>query len=315
MNTSREAVFAIGECMLELSECPTQAVGRLQLGFGGDTLNTAIYLSRLGVPTGYMTALGDDRHSDWLINHWQQERIDTRGVERIAGTRPGLYWINTDQYGEREFSYWRREAPVRQLLDDDARVARLSQLLLSARYVYLSGITLSLFEGASWDTLLKLLDDARNAGASIVFDGNYRPAGWQSKALAQRRFEAVCQRVQLALPTFDDEQQLFGDSSPQATCSRLASWGVAEVVVKHGADGCYIQNEQGSSHVPVPRVVQPLDTTAAGDSFNAGYLAARFKGEDAKAAALSGHELANIVIQHRGAIVPIDATASLRGSQ
>lgn len=315
MNRPPEAVFAIGECMLELSECPTKQGGRLQLGFGGDTLNTAIYLSRLGVPTGYVTALGDDRHSDWLINHWQQEHIDTRGVERIAGTRPGLYWINTDQYGEREFSYWRREAPVRQLLDDDERVARLSQLLLSARYVYLSGITLSLFEDASWDALLKILDGARSAGASIVFDGNYRPRGWESKALAQRRFESVCQRVQLALPTFEDEQQLFGDSSPQATCARLASWGVPEVVVKQGADGCYIQNEQSSLHVPVARVVQPLDTTAAGDSFNAGYLAARFKGKDPKTAARLGHKLASIVIQHRGAIVPSKATASLRGSK
>lgn len=315
MNTSHEAVFAIGECMLEMSECPTQEAGRLQLGFGGDTLNTAIYLSRLGVPTGYVTALGDDRHSDWLINHWQLECIDTRGVERIAGARPGLYWITTDQNGEREFAYWRREAPVRQLLDDGERVARLSQLLSSARYIYLSGITLSLFEGDSWGALLKLLDDARSAGASIVFDGNYRPAGWENKTLAQGRFETLCQRVQLALPTFEDEQLLFGDSSPQVTCARLTSWGVAEVVVKNGADGCYIQNEQGSSHVPVPRVVQPLDTTAAGDSFNAGYLAARFGGEGPRVAALLGHELANIVIQHRGAIVPSNATASLRGSQ
>ncbi len=307
-------VLAIGECMLELSESPSRDAGQLQLGFGGDTLNTAIYLSRLGVPTGYVTALGDDRHSDWLIDCWHREHLDTQGVERIAGTRPGLYWIKTDEHGEREFSYWRKEAPVRQLLDDHERVARLRTLLSKAQYIYLSGITLSLFSAASWNTLLELLDGARAEGAKIVFDGNYRPAGWDSKDEAQERFESLCRKVYMALPTFEDEQQLFGDGSPEETQARLAALGVAEVVVKQGPSGCHIWTDRGPLSVPVPRVVKPIDTTSAGDSFNAGYLAARFEGQDPEQAARLAHRLASIVIQHRGAIVPAEAMATVRGT-
>lgn len=313
-DTAGADVLAIGECMLELSEPPSGGAGQLRLGFGGDTLNTAIYLSRLGVPTGYVTALGDDRHSDWLVDCWHREHIDTQGVERIAGTRPGLYWIKTDDRGEREFSYWRKEAPVRQLLDSDERVARLKLLFAKAQYLYLSGITLSLFEDGAWETLLDLLAGARSAGAKIVFDGNYRPAGWHTVALAQQRFESLCRMVHMALPTFEDEQQLFGDDSPEATQTRLAAWGVSEIVVKQGPSGCHILSDHGQMSVPVPQVVKPIDTTSAGDSFNAAYLAARFEGQDPEQAARRAHRLASIVIQHRGAIVPTEAMATVRGT-
>jgi 2-dehydro-3-deoxygluconokinase len=81
--------------------------------------------------------------------------------------------------------------------------------------------------------------------------------------------------------------------------------------VKNGAEGALVHSADTTSTVACPASVTPLDTTAAGDSFNGGYLAARLDGGLPADAALAGHRLAAIVIQHRGAIVDTAATAAV----
>ena len=78
-------------------------------------------------------------------------------------------------------------------------------------------------------------------------------------------------RVDMALPTYDDEAVLWGDPSPEATVERLQAFGIAEIVVKNGPNSALVASGGRSEFVPVPEVVVPVDTTAAGDSFNAGY--------------------------------------------
>lgn len=90
-------IACIGECMIELRE---EADGRLSRGYGGDTLNTAVYLARLGGRVDYVTALGDDPWSDEMIAGWQSEGIRTNLVLRLPECLPGLYVIQTDASGE-----------------------------------------------------------------------------------------------------------------------------------------------------------------------------------------------------------------------
>ena len=91
-----DRIACIGECMLELSGA---AHGRMTLSFGGDTLNTAVYLARLGRSVDYLTALGDDPYSDWMINEWQAEGVGTNSVLRVPTLLPGFYAIRTDARG------------------------------------------------------------------------------------------------------------------------------------------------------------------------------------------------------------------------
>src|SRR5262249_42921293 len=107
-------VASLGECMVELSPRPGGLYG---LGFGGDTLNTAVYLARLGIAVDYVTVMGDDSFSDRLVTAWAEEGVGTAMVARVPGRMPGLYVIETDDRGERRFHYWRDRAPARELFE------------------------------------------------------------------------------------------------------------------------------------------------------------------------------------------------------
>jgi 2-dehydro-3-deoxygluconokinase len=181
-----------------------------------------------------------------------------------------------------------------------------------ARLVYISGVTLSLYSLAGLDRLAEALGAARSAGALVAMDGNYRPRGWGGDAArARATMERFWRLASIALPTFDDEAALWGDRDAAETVRRLSRLGLGEIVLKRGADSAVVRASDGSLHnVPVPTPIVPLDTTAAGDSFNAAYLAARLAGRPPDGAALLGHRLAGIVIVHRGAIVPAEVTAA-----
>src|SRR5215204_370603 len=301
MSDQKSRVVAIGEVMIELSR---GGDGRFGMACGGDTFNTAVYLARAGIDVAYATALGDDTYSDGMVSMAAAEGIKTDLMLRVPGRLPGLYMIETDGKGERRFRYWRGEAPARELfeLPDWNRVA---ESMMGAGLIFFSGITLSLYSNTGLGRLLAIVEMARQRGAKIAFDGNFRPQGWKGDLPRTRTvFMEALKRVDVALPTFDDEAVLWGDPSPEATVERLQAFGVGEIVVKNGPNSALVAAGGSSEFVPVPEVVVPVDSVAAGDSFNAAYMAARLSDDGPHAAAAAAHRLAGQVIRHAGAIMP-----------
>ena len=322
-------VAAIGECMIEFR---AGADGRYTRAFGGDTLNTALYLARLGVAADYLTVLGDDPFSAEMIAAWRAEGIGTGLVSRLPGRMPGLYTIETDARGERRFSYWRDRAPARDLFADAActtAVAALSALKAPAHtfvtvpaahaappaprpaydLIYLSVITLSLYCSDGRTRLLAALDAARANGARVALDTNFRPRGWPGQDEAKSALRAALRRADIVFASTEDLALLFGASGE---AELAACHGSAEIVVKRDGPSAGISVDI-SLHgerwtVPAPAVNErPVDTTAAGDSFAAAYLAARFAGAAPPDAARAGHRLAGVVIDYPGAIIPCSA--------
>jgi 2-dehydro-3-deoxygluconokinase len=305
-------IASIGECMIELSHRgPTE----LSLAFGGDTLNFAVYLARLtrerAVRVDYVSALGDDAYSDAMLAVWQTEGIGTDLVAQLPGRLPGLHTIRTDAGGERSFTYWRSASAAREMLRD-GRAARLRQELSGYDLLYLSGVTLSILDARQRRALLAIADAIRERGGRVAFDSNYRPVGWPDPAAARTAFDEMLTRSDLALPTLDDDQALFGVADAHQSADRLHHLGVAEVAVKLGAAGCFLSSAAFTGTVPPAPVAQVVDSTAAGDSFNAGYLGARLLGAEPEAAARLACAVAARVIGHRGAIIPAAAMADLR---
>jgi len=295
-------IVSIGECMLELSG---KGGADWRMGFAGDTLNTLWALRAL---TGsertatYVSAFGDDPFSRDQIAFFRDNGIGIGESPVIPGARPGLYAI-TLAGAERSFTYWRNDSAARQLASQPDRLAKSLQ---GQALVYFSGITLAILEPAARAVLIDAVGAARKAGSLIAFDANYRPRLWASADVARAAIDEALSVSDIALPTFPDEQSLFGDVSPEATAARLAGAGVGEIVIKNGDLPAWICNNGHMEAVPAVHVPSPVDTTGAGDSFNGSYLAARLAGLSPLHATRKAHAVAAAVVQVRGALAPVE---------
>ncbi|WP_423062385.1 sugar kinase [Candidiatus Paracoxiella cheracis] len=294
---------SIGECMIELSPLEDHTFG---MSFAGDTLNMAIYCARSSNPSqltvDYITALGDDHYSEEMLSRWQNEGVGTRLVHKIPGKLPGLYLIRNDEKGDREFYYYRSQAAARELFEGSVGDA-LCQELLNFNTIYLSGITLAILHESGREKLLATLKEAKKAGIVVCFDTNYRPRLWPNVAIAKATIQSVRECTQIALPSFEDVNRLFGDRTPEDTASRLRGTGVDEIVVKLGEKGYFLSSDEVHKLVQI-QSVRVVDATAAGDSFNGAYLAARIQGLGTVEAAQKGAEMAARVVTYKGAIIP-----------
>jgi 2-dehydro-3-deoxygluconokinase len=297
----KSRVICVGEVLIELTRV---ADGTFAPACGGDAFNAAIYLARAGLDVGFATAIGDDPYSDSIVALASAEQVSSALVLRVPGRLPGLCLVERSRSGERVLHIWDEGAPARELfeLPDWMRIA---ESLVSARLIYFSGITLSLYSNNGLGRLFAALEVARAQGVKVAFDGNFRPAGWKGNLARTRTvFIEALKRVDIALPTYDDEAVLWGDPSPESTVARLQAFGIDEIVVKNGPNSALVAGSNTHEFVPVPEVVVPVDPTAAGDGFNAGYLAARLSGSDPAQAAMAAHRLAADVLRHPGPLMP-----------
>jgi 2-dehydro-3-deoxygluconokinase len=295
-------VVAIGECMVELSR--TVLGGRSwAVGHGGDSYNVAAYMHRLGLDTAYVTALGRDSFSDELREAFAEEGIDTTHVLTHPTRNVGMYAIRVDEGGERSFTYWRSDSAARALFECEGASEAISAAR-EADLLYVSAITLSLFGSAGRMQLGTLAASVRRNGGRVAFDTNYRVAGWPDVETARRTIAEFGRHVDIVLPTLADDSLLFGDRDAEACARRWHDAGATEVVVKLGEKGALLSADRKTTMQP-PILSGPVrDTTGAGDSLNAAYLAARLYGIPPEQAIVRGVTLAGAVIGQPGAIIP-----------
>jgi 2-dehydro-3-deoxygluconokinase len=294
-------VACIGECMIELKQAQG---GLFSRGYGGDTLNTSVYLARLGVEVDYISALGDDSLSDEMIAGWAAEGIGTSRVARLKGKLPGIYMIQTDNLGDRRFFHWRESAAARSLMDLPQTEDMLDSL---ATYdvVYLSAITLSIYGAQGRAKLIDALHRARKRGARIAFDTNFRARGWPDPEVARVVFDEAFAASDIVLAATEDLLPLYPDECDEQLLERI---GCDEAVLKLLSPASIVRFEGVSKEVRAEPVAQPVvDTTAAGDSFAAAYIAARLAGSAPVEAARAGHQLGGVVVGYPGAIIPRSA--------
>ncbi len=292
---------AIGECMIELSGANGD---QWRMGFAGDTLNTTWYVRALtgaDFAVDYVTAFGDDPFSVKQRKFLRDNGINTAHSPTIVGARPGIYAI-TLTGSERSFTYWRNDAAARHLADDPDALAKSVE---GRQIIYFSGITMGILSPKSRQNVLNAVSNARRQGSLVVFDANYRPRLWENVETARQVLSNAFHVTDIALPTFPDENALFGDATPADTAARIAGYGVREIVVKDGTEPALVIAGGTSTEVAAVRA-NAVDTTGAGDSFNGGYIASRLAGLDPLVAAANAHKVAARVVEFHGALAPMD---------
>lgn len=295
----------------------------LGYGFGGDTLNTALYLHRLGRQSGadltvqYFTMLGQDDASDQLA-----ATLAAEGLLLRAGRHPdktlGQYWIDIDAAGERSFRYQRDDSAARQYFCSSfsssivSTTTDLEQALAdgSLDALYLSGISLAILAEPDRMRLYSAVAGFVRRGGKLIFDNNFRPLLW-ANTTASRWQQLLLPLCTLALLTDSDERLIWQKPSAGAAALVDAALqaGAATVVLKCGPAPCWIGQGATRLQVPAQQVSKVVDSSGAGDAFAAGFLARFLLAPAALTAAAladsarSGHQLAAAVVQQHGAII------------
>lgn len=296
------SLLSIGEAMAELRQTPS---GGFDVGFAGDTYNTAVYCARaLSVDSagsvGYVTCVGYDPLSQAFVSRLESEQICTKQIVQNEAYNLGIYSVSTDTAGERSFHYWRNSSAARQLFS----AGEGSVSLPDARIIYLSGISLAIMSPAARRRLIDYLKTRSHEQSLIAFDSNYRPKLWESKEVAQQTIAEMWEFADIALPSIDDEMDLFDDKSEMAVIERFSSGRRVATAIKRGHRGP-VSPQIPADNLPLfAQAEKVIDTTAAGDSFNGAYLATFLTGAAEEECLLAGHRCASHVVGVRGAIAP-----------
>ncbi|TCL10276.1 2-keto-3-deoxygluconate kinase [Shimia isoporae] len=293
-------LLCIGECMVEMA--PTQN-GLFKMGYAGDTFNTAWYAARLAdenTEVAFLSAVGDDAASEGLVEFARSSGIIPE-MQIFPDASVGLYLIKTED-GERSFSYWRSAAAARRLAET------LTELPISGPgdTVFFSGITVAILQDSGREHLLDAVAKARASGATVAFDPNLRPRLWEDAATMRHWVSESARHADILLPSHEDEASWFEDASTNATATRYLNLGCRTVIVKDGPGKVLIAHSNGQTEQVTPQsVTKIVDTTAAGDAFNAAVLTSLMREETAQLAVELGCALSAQVIQAPGALVEI----------
>lgn len=301
----------IGECMVELR----REGGQFTQTYGGDAFNCGVYLKRAsGADVDFISAIGTDPYSDGMAAFWKENGVSADMTQRLENKLPGLYIIEVDKNGERSFLYWRGEAAAKSCFDTQQGQAVLDALW-SYDLVHLSGISLAVLNPEGRERLLTTLEKIAARGVPISFDFNYRQRLWGDYETAAPFFKRIA-KIAKWIFLSPDELAAAGfpltDASSPEYKKAVMELGAEWTIVKDEDKPVLIFNRDGRViEAHSPKHLDPVDTTAAGDSFIGAYLAAATAGYEPEKCVEAAQKMASAVIMHHGAIMSVADTPKL----
>lgn len=287
-------ILCLGEPLLEFNQQPD---GNYLPGFGGDTSNCAIAAARQGAKVGYVTHIGADPFGDAFMRLWADEGVDTSAVKRVTDAQTGIYFVTHGASGH-AFSYFRAGSASSRMGPEDLPV----EALKSAGILHVSGISQAISDAAA-DAVFAAIDVVRSAGGRVSYDTNLRLKLWPLQR-ARAVIHAAMQRCDIALPGLDDAEHLTGLTAPDAIADFYLGLGADIVALTLGKDGTLVATPEHRERLAA-QVVEAVDATAAGDTFDGAFLARIAAGDSPFDAARYANAAAALSTLGYGAVAPM----------
>ncbi|THB71318.1 MAG: sugar kinase [Desulfovibrio sp.] len=266
-------ILALGEPLMELSALEQgclSSVNQFLTGFGGDASNFAVAAGRSGGNVGMLTTLGDDQFGDAFMTMWQREGVDTSHVRRDPQAPTGLYLIARAP-GRHDFTYYRRGSAASRMAPDNLP----EEAIRKAGLLHVTGVTQGISSGAC-DTAFQAMRMAREAGVTISYDPNFRPALWPLSRARAIIHESIA-LADLVFPSMEEASLMLGVTDPELALQQYLDMGSAVVVLKLGPGGALIGNGENRIHID-PIEVEAVDASGAGDTLAGAFAAAYLEG-------------------------------------
>ena len=300
MDEQKIDIAIIGECLIELSSNGTLAESStLNKFFGGDTVTTAVAIARLGGAVTYLTKVGNDGFSEFIISSLQKEKIDTSLI-KTNEEQNGMYIVSNAE-SKKELLYYKRKTAATKLSIDDITEDCIKKLKL----IYTTGVVQSL-SASSRELVRESFKIAKENDVITAYDPNYTSCFMNSSDTKEYLEEIVENTDIIFLSLKGDAVRLYEIDSIDKVMKHFWDKGVKIVIIKSHIDNGYYTGYKGTiSFTEFYNTTKAVDVTASGDVFNGGFLYAITKGYAPADAAKFASVVSGLQTQNFGAIQSI----------
>jgi sugar/nucleoside kinase (ribokinase family) len=271
-------------------DCESYPLEQISMTIGGDAINEATIISRLGHKAGLMSMVGRDAVGQFILEHCQKNGINTDGMKVRDGIDTSINVGLVTSDGERTFVSNRNGSLWKETIDDiDLDLVGRGRILSYG----------SFFNNPRLDNaaLVQIFRKAKEAGMTICAD--------MIKPRLGETFDDMKDAlgyVDYFFPNFDEAQLMTGEQDLDKVAEKILSYGVGHVVIKIGKQGVCIKGLDGTDMVvPAMKGITALDTIGAGDNFAAGFITGLLEGKSIKECGEYGNVTASLAIQSIGA--------------
>ena len=293
-------VCSIGEAMIEISNIKNSLYNQ---SFAGDTLNFCNYLDKKKLNAFFLSAIGKSEINQSLLNFVKSKKISTKYIKQINQFELGLYLIKNKDNGEKQFFYWRDESAAKQYFNN-IDFLNLYKELKNFDYIYFSGITLSIIHISKLNNFIKLLNLLKSKKIKIVFDFNIRPSRWNKKNL-NIFLDSVLKFVDICFLSGEDMNYWKNKNNIKSYEQIVRKYKLKHSIFRKNAKFTYVFLNKTRYVFKNKLLKTVVDTSGAGDGFNAAYLSNFIVNNDPVLALKAGSSLGSKIVMKKGAIVDV----------
>jgi fructokinase len=271
--------------------------------FGGAPMNTLVGVARLGASAGAIAAVGDDPFGQFLIKELEKNQIDVSHVKIMKGIRTTISFVaNEPRTGERTFTFYRE--PWIQTADSELSIEESDlDYVSNTKILHVSGFALS--QNPSRQAVLTAVKHAKKTGVKISFDPTLRVDVWRSEGTLRRLYKQMLELSDIATFSREEAMFIFGTNDPEKVARYALGYGIMVAGIKLGKDGAFLATREGKKLYSPAFKVKAVDTTGAGDAWNAGLLIGLLKDLDLRTCVAMANAVGAIKVTKRGAITAL----------